>query len=134
MTDADDQFAVRNLLARIVYEGDAGDLDTYVTLFEADAVWAMPGVEHRGQSAIRRGVAQRRAEGLTGPGSNKRHILTTIEVTIDGDDATARSTWLLVGGDGIQPALLRYGICNDRLRKSDDAWRLAARTIAFGSA
>lgn len=134
MTDADDQFAVRNLLARIVYEGDEGDLDMYLTLFDEDAVWSMPGVEHRGIAAVRQGVEQRRADGLTGPGSGKRHVLTTIEVGVDGDDATARSTWLLVGGEGLQPALLRYGTYHDRLRRTDRGWVLAERTIRFGAA
>ncbi len=134
MTDADDQFAVRNLLARIVYEGDEGDLDTYVTLFADDAVWSMPGVEHRGIAAIRHGVEQRRAEGLTGPGSGKRHVLTTTEVALHGATATARSTWLLVGGEGLQPALLRYGTYADQLRSTNDGWVLAARTIRFGAA
>lgn len=134
MTDADDQFAVRNLLARIVYEGDEGDLDTYLTLFDDDAVWSMPGVEHRGVTAVRHGVEQRRADGLTGPGSGKRHVLTTIEVTVAGNEATARSTWLLVGGDGLQPAMLRYGTYCDRLRRTGRGWLLAARTIHFGAA
>jgi uncharacterized protein (TIGR02246 family) len=134
MTNVDDQLAVRNLLARITYEGDSGDLDAYLTLFDDDAVWAMPGVQHRGLDAIRRGVEQRRSEGLTGPGSKKRHVLTTVEVTVKGDEATARSTWLLVGGDGSQPALLHFGIYDDRLQKSSNGWLMVERSITFGPA
>ena len=61
-------------------------------------------------------------------------MLTTIEVAVDGDRATARSTWLLVGGDGLRPALLRYGVYDDRLRRSGGVWRLASRAITFGAA
>jgi hypothetical protein len=134
VADADDQLAVRNLLARIVYERGAGDLDTYLTRFHRDAVWSMPGVEHRGLGAIRRGVEERRAEGRTGPGSGKRHVLTTVEVTVDGDEAVARSTWLFVGGDGLQPTLLSYGIYDDRLLRAAEGWLIAERSITVGGA
>lgn len=79
-----------------------------------------------------RGV-QRRSEGLTGSVSNKRHVLTTIEVAISGEAATARSTWLLVGGDGLQPALLRCCIYDDCLLRSGDGWLMVERSSTFGS-
>lgn len=128
----DDQFAIRNLLAHIVYEGDSGHLDDYLPLFTHDTVWSMPGVENRGIAALTAGVRERRAMGVTGPGSNKRHVLTTTEVTGDGDAATGRSTWLLVGGDPDAPTLLRYGLYDDTFRRGPNGWQLHTRRITFG--
>lgn len=134
MTDADDQIAVRNLLARIVYEGDGGTLDSYRLLLDDDVVWSMPGVAHHGIDDLLAGVRERRAGGMTGPGSGKRHVLTTSEITIHGDDAHARSTWLLVGDDAGAPSLLRYGLYTDVFRRSPTGWLLAGREISFGGA
>jgi ketosteroid isomerase-like protein len=130
----DDQGAIRNLLARLVYEGDSGEVAAYMALLTEDVVWAMPGVEHRGAEEVRRGMIERRGGGLTGPGSSKRHVLTTTEVSVHGDTAQARSTWLLVGGGGAAPALLRYGLYEDRFHRAADGWRLGARRITFDGA
>ncbi len=135
MSSVEDELAIRNLLARVLHEGDAGPLDAYRPLFTDDAVWSMPGVVHEGVDAIVAGVQQRRAEGLTGPGSGKRHVLTSTEVRLHGEEATVRSVWLLVGGDGLTADLLRFGTYDDVVRRdADGTWRLAERRITFGNA
>jgi uncharacterized protein (TIGR02246 family) len=133
MTHHDDVCAVRNLLARIVYAGDTGDVETYMGLLTDDVVWEMPGAVHRGAEEVRHGILARRRSGVTGPGSGKRHVLTTTEVRVEGDSASALATWLLVGGDA-PPALLGYGTYDDRLRRLPEGWRLQQRHIAFGGA
>src|SRR4029079_8559318 len=98
IADADAQ--TRSLLARIAQLADSGDLDEYVTLFADDAVWAMPdnpslgmpASEKRGIAALGAGAEQRRADGVQGPGTTARHVLTTTAVFVDSDDrASARS-------------------------------------------
>ena len=71
---------------------------------------------------------------MSGTGSGKRHVLTTVEVRLHGDEADARSTWLLLGGDGLTAELLRFGVYTDRVRRTDGRWRMLERRISFGAA
>src|SRR5205085_4974783 len=90
---ADDELAVRNVVARVAQYADGPDVDAYVALFTPDAVWDMPGAPRRGHAEIRDGSEERRAAGQIGPGSNTRHFVSTVAVTVDGDRAEADSYW-----------------------------------------
>ena len=137
--DADAQ--IRSVLARIAQLADTGDLDEYVTLFADDAVWAMPdnpslgmpASEKRGIAEIRAGAEQRRADGVQGPGTNTRHVLTTTAVDVESDDrATARSYFMFYGDTIGQPVLRNMGQYDDVLVRGERGWQLAHRTITFG--
>ena len=84
----------------------ANDKDEYLTCFADDAVWAMPdnpavgmsANEKRGHAEIRAGAEERRASGLQGPGTDSRHVLTTVAVSVESDTrATARSYFQFYG-------------------------------------
>ena len=139
VADADAQ--IRSVLARIAQLADTGDLDEYVTLFADDAVWAMPdnpslgmpASEKRGIADIRAGAEQRRADGVQGPGTNTRHVLTTTAVFVESDDrATARSYFMFYGDTVTQPTLRNMGQYDDVLVRGERGWQLAHRTITFG--
>lgn len=129
--------AILDVLARVVHAGDDGDLDTYATLVTDDVSWAMPGVEHRGRTAVLEGLRARHDAGTSGPRSGTRHVLTTTAVDVAGDRAHARSTWLLVAdgdGPGDPPVLRRFGTYHDDLvHDASHGWRLAGRRITFGA-
>jgi 3-phenylpropionate/cinnamic acid dioxygenase small subunit len=138
---ADADARIRSVLARIAQLADTGDLDEYVTLFADDAVWAMPenpsmgmpASEKRGIADIRAGAEQRRADGVQGPGTQTRHVLTTTAVDVEGDDrATARSYFMFFGSTGSQPVLRNMGQYDDVLVRGQRGWQLAHRTITFG--
>src|SRR3954453_17414458 len=103
---ADADAEIRSLLARIAQLADTGDLDEYLTMFTDDAVWAMPdnpavgmvANEKRGHAEILDGARERRASGLQGPGSDSRHVLTTIAIDVESErGATTRSYFMSLG-------------------------------------
>jgi 3-phenylpropionate/cinnamic acid dioxygenase small subunit len=138
---ADDDAQIRNVLARIAQLADSGDLDEYLTLFTDDAVWGMPdnpsvgmvANERRGHAEIRAGAEERRASGLQGPGTNSRHVLTTIAVDLEGDDrATVRSYFMFFASTTTEPVLRTMGQYDDVLVRGANGWQLAHRTITPG--
>jgi 3-phenylpropionate/cinnamic acid dioxygenase small subunit len=132
---------IRTVLARIAQLADTGDLDEYLTLFTEDAVWGMPdnpavGVaasEKRGHAEILAGAQERRASGLQGPGTDSRHVLTTIAVAVESEHrATARSYFMFFGTTSTTPTLRTMGQYDDVLVRGDGGWQLAHRVITVG--
>jgi 3-phenylpropionate/cinnamic acid dioxygenase small subunit len=132
---------IRTLLARIAQLADTGDLDEYLSLFTEDAVWGMPdnpavgmtANEKRGHSEILAGAQERRASGLQGPGTDSRHVLTTIAVDVQSEDrATARSYFMFFGTTSTTPTLRTMGQYDDVFVKGERGWQLAHRVITVG--
>jgi len=128
-----DELEIRNLVARLAQLADMGDLNEYVSLFTEDASWEMPGAPRRGHADIMAGAQDRRSSGTTGPGSNTRHVISTLSVQGDGsDEATSDSYWLFYGNTTTAPAVQLMGHYHDTMRRTADGWKLARRQIAFG--
>jgi uncharacterized protein (TIGR02246 family) len=131
-TPAEDELAVRNVIARVAQRADGGDVDAYVDLFTPDASWEMPGAPRRGHADIREGSLARRAAGDTGPGSNTRHVVTTTAVCVTGDDAEADSYWLFYADTATQPRVALMGTYHDTFVRTNAGWKLDRRQIGFG--
>ena len=137
-----DELAIRNVIARLAHLADGGDLDQYLSLMTEDVVWSMPanpGVglpasERHGHEEIAAGVRDRTAQHLQGPGSDTMHVVTSVAVELRGDEATSESTFLFFGTATQQPTVRSMGRYRDELRRTDDGWKLARRTIRFGNA
>ncbi len=128
-----DELAIRNLVARLAQLADMGDLDEYVSLFTEDASWEMPGSPRRGHADIMAGAKERRSSQTTGPGSNTRHVISTLAVQVDGTDrASSDSYWLFYGNTTTAPAVSLMGHYHDTLRRTPEGWKLARREITFG--
>jgi 3-phenylpropionate/cinnamic acid dioxygenase small subunit len=132
---------IRSLLARVAQLADAGELDEYISQFTDDAVWAMPanplmGMDastRQGHEEILAGVRERRAGGVQGPGTNTRHVITTVAVEAqDETHASARSYYLFFGDTTTTPTLRTMGQYDDVVVKGDRGWQLAHRTITLG--
>jgi uncharacterized protein (TIGR02246 family) len=127
------ELKIRNLIARIALLADQGDLDEYVDQFTEDALWAFPGGPRQGRDDIRAGAEERRAGKVTGPGSNTRHVITTVSVQVGGEDAaTADSYFLFYQHTRTAPTLFNMGYYHDTFARQGDAWRLARRDITLG--
>lgn len=138
---AADDAAIRTLLARVAHFADwQDDLERYLDLFTDDAVWEFPGDRRQqveptfvqGRDAIRADRLGRRRTGFQGPGTDTHHLVTTVAVDVDGDQATADSYWLFVGDTSTAPAIRSIGRYHDRLRRTAAGWRLAHRVITVG--
>lgn len=132
MNAADDELAVRNLVARVAQYADGPDVDAYVSLFTTDAVWDMPGAPRRGHDEIRAGSMERRAAGQIGPGSNTRHIVSTIAVRVHENHAVADSVWQFYVDTASAPRLQLMGTYHDECRRLGREWKLAHRQITIG--
>ena len=128
----DDELAVRNVVARVALYADGPDVDAYVNLFTPDAAWEMPGAPRRGHAEIRAGSEERRAAGQIGPGSNTRHVVSTVAVTVDGDKAVADSYWQFFVDTASAPRLQMMGSYHDELVRVGKEWKLARRQITIG--
>jgi uncharacterized protein (TIGR02246 family) len=128
-----DELAIRNLVAKIAHAADHGEIDEYIELFTEDASWEMPDAPRRGRSEIRAGVEERRRTGLTGPGSDSRHVITTLVVDLTGEgNAASDSYFIFFRQTATNPTIFNMGHYHDDLRFVDDAWRLARRQITIG--
>jgi uncharacterized protein (TIGR02246 family) len=132
LTSTADELAVRNVIARLALFADGPDVDAYVDLFAPDAVWEMPGAPRKGHAAIRAGSEERRAAGQIGPGSNTRHSVSTVVVTVDGDTAVADSYWQFWVDTATTPRIQLMGAYHDELVRMGDAWKLSRRQITVG--
>jgi 3-phenylpropionate/cinnamic acid dioxygenase small subunit len=86
-----------------------------------------------GRDDIRAGAEERRAGGVTGPGSNTRHVITTVAVTVEGADrATADCYFLFYQHTTTNPTLFNMGWYHDVFVRQGDRWRLQRRDITMG--
>jgi 3-phenylpropionate/cinnamic acid dioxygenase small subunit len=129
-----DELAIRNLIARIAHLADHGEgLDEYLACFAPDAAWNFPVGSRVGHESILAGAQERRASGTTGPGSNSRHLISTIEVAVDGsDEATSDAYFVFLVETNETPRIFNCGHYHDTWRRTADGWKLAVRDIVLG--
>jgi uncharacterized protein (TIGR02246 family) len=127
------EFEIRNVIARVAHLADDGDLEEYASLFTEDGSWEYPGGPRRGRADILAGARERRSQKVTGPGSNTRHVITTLAVHVeDATTAVADSYWLFWRDTTTSPVLFNIGHYHDVVRHVDGAWRIARREITLG--
>jgi ketosteroid isomerase-like protein len=111
----------------------ADDLDEYLSCFTDDAVWDMAGSVRRGHAEILAGAKERRMNGQQGPGTNTRHVITTLAVHFeDTDTATTDCYFLAYGDTTTSPTVRLMGHYHDTVRQTGGGWKLAHRAITFG--
>jgi len=131
---AADEWAVRNTVARVaMYADGLGSVDEYAALFTEDCEWLMPGAPRTGREEVRKGAAERRAAGGVGPGSNSRHMISTMVVEFTGpDEAVSESYFTYLVDTHETPRVQIVGYYQDTLRRTDEGWLMARREITFG--
>ena len=138
-----DELEIRNVVARLAHAADSGHLEKdYLPLLTDDVVWEFPGSADvsaepatlRGHDAVLADRNRRRASGFQGPGTNTRHLNTTLSVRVDGpDSAEAESYWIFVSDTNApEPRVRSVGHYHDTFRRTGDGWRLASRRITSG--
>jgi 3-phenylpropionate/cinnamic acid dioxygenase small subunit len=137
------EFEIRNLVAKLAHLSDMDEsLDEYLRCFTEDAVWEFPGEDREGLGpsttvglkAIEADRLERRADRFQGPGTNTRHVNTTLAVRVNSDAtaAEAESYWMLIGDTKGQLQLRLIGHYLDRFVPTESGWKVAFRRITIG--
>ncbi len=119
----EDRFGINDLFVRYTCALDAGDVDTVVDCFTEDGTLGhRPAVgEHTGRAAIT-AFARRFARFQAG-GSQLRHVISNLIMSVDGDRAHARCyLTVFITKDGAS-RLLAPGRYDCELRRIDGQWR-----------
>ena len=122
MSDKDE---IRELLARYCFALDAERFEDMAALFTPDGVWETAFGTGTGRAGI---VAQARSIA-TADRPRRVHLTTNIVIDLSGDNATARSNWLLFQNSPNGPTIGSGGGYTDKLRKIDGTWFFQHRTI-----
>ena len=126
-TDLANRAAIHDLFTRYCCALDNGEVETVVACFTADAALKSPVIDIEGHAAIRafagRFAAQRAA------GTQFRHMVTNIAVTVDGDRATATAYLLVVISKDGSHRTLPPGRYECDLVKQNGVWRFSRRTV-----
>jgi uncharacterized protein (TIGR02246 family) len=124
----EDRFGINDLFVRYTCALDAGDADTVIDCFTEDGTLVSPAVgEHTGRAAIT-AFAQRFAR-FQANGSQLRHVMSNLMMTVDGDRAHATcylTVFLTRDGNSRMLAPGRYDC---ELRKQAGQWRFQRRVV-----
>lgn len=126
---------VRSFLGQAAWTSDEGTIDDYAQLFAEDAVLTFAGSTETGRDAIVAATRTRRDSGMSGPGSGRRHFVTTLRVTPESDSAAQADSYVLVVADTpAGPSVSAMARYDDRLVKQNDTWQIAQRVVYMGGA
>jgi hypothetical protein len=107
---------------------DARDFSSYSHLFAKDGEWIGGLGQLRGPTAIQ--VFMEKSIGTANPGHNY-HLLSSFEIDLHGDTATAWSRWaFVVPGPDQKPVIAQSGHYDDTLVREDGHWRFKRRTAS----
>jgi uncharacterized protein (TIGR02246 family) len=107
---------------------DQKDFSGYAALFAADGEFVAQDMRARGSAEIEELVEGMRGSLLTAVAGDDIHVVTNSEIAVDGDHATARSTWIyIVRAENGGPSLCKVGHYDDELVREDGQWRFAKR-------
>jgi uncharacterized protein (TIGR02246 family) len=104
---------------------DAGDFDTYASLFAKDGeVMIGPMGRAKGRDEIRELMSGMLAGGV----GSSYHIISSPQVQLEGDTATSQVMWSVVNvADDGQARLTMIGRHKDDLVREDGRWKIARR-------
>jgi hypothetical protein len=129
---AEDEVLIRNLIGLAAHLADEGEPDDYRVLYTPDATWSFGGSTQHGVEEIVAATRQRRAEGVSGPGTGTRHLVVPLHVTVNGDTATAVSYFLFLADTTGTPVVRVFGVYTDELVRTPEGWRIRSRTSRAG--
>jgi uncharacterized protein (TIGR02246 family) len=122
-----DRAAIHDLFTRYCCALDNGEVETVVDCFTVDAVLKSPVIDLQGHDAIRafasRFAAQRAA------GTQFRHMVTNIAVTLDGGRARATAYLLVLISANGGHLTLPPGRYKCELVREGETWRFSRRIV-----
>ena len=129
LREVEDQLAIRRVVTDYAKFLDAQDFDAYANLFARDGTWQNGPTVRRGADEIKAMLV-----GLFGTppadfvNSESYHLVSNVEVDVEGDRAKALSRHLLVmrGPDG-SPTPELAGFYEDEFVREDGQWKILRR-------
>jgi len=119
----DDRAEIAALLDRHQLCVDLRDNDGYAAVYTEDGSYEGPFATARGTAQLAEMMARLHASGFT---TGKRHFGGPSLITIDGDRATAVSSWWAAATQAL-PALFATGTYVDELERVKGRWKIARR-------
>ena len=120
----EDQFAIRELVARYNYAIDEGRAEEWVATFVPDGTFESSALgAHTGAEALL-AFAKGYIEAFPG-----RHCTSDFVIDVDGDDARSRC-YLIAVNNAAAPIIAATAVYEDVLRRTPDGWRFVHRKVA----
>jgi hypothetical protein len=119
----EDQFAIRELVARYNYAIDEGRAEEWVTTFVPDGTFESSALgTHTGAEALL-AFAKGYISAVSG-----RHCTSDFVIEVDGDDARSRC-YLIAVNNAATPIISTTAVYEDVLRRTADGWRFVHRKV-----
>jgi SnoaL-like domain len=125
----EDQMAIERLLKEYGRTLDARDFSAYSRLFAREGEWKGALGSYKGPAAIQ--VAMEKiftAAAADIPKGQNFHVMSNFLIDVQGDHATALSSFIFYKLNGILPVPAVAGRYEDELVREDGAWRFLRRT------
>ncbi len=120
----EDQFAIRELVARYNYAIDEGRPEEWVATFVPDGTFESSALgTHSGADAL---LAF--AKGYIAA-FNGRHCTSDFVIEVDGDDARSRC-YLIAVNNSAAPIISATAVYEDILKRTPEGWRFVHRKVA----
>lgn len=127
-TALEDREAIRELLAEYCFRLDECRFEEFGALFAEDAEWGPKRLPRaRGPQAI--AALCRSIVPVEGEGPRRRHLTTNIVIRLSGDEARAKSNFLMVRESPGGPLVAIAGTYEDHLVRTPAGWRFRSRQI-----
>jgi uncharacterized protein (TIGR02246 family) len=127
----EDLEAIRRLFQDYRRHLDRKDFSAYADLFAAEGEFvagADGSIRAKGPAAIFDLVDGMRGSLLTDQGGDDVHVAVNELIELDGDRATAVSTWVyILRAEGDVPVLAKIGHYEDVLTREDGRWKFLRR-------
>jgi ketosteroid isomerase-like protein len=122
-----DKVAIAELAAKFETTFDQGDFDANVDLWTDDGVFNHPAGVFTGKEAYRQWAEGFYQQAAASGGSH--HLLTNVQVTVNGDQADMTSYLTLIVGVVNPAPVIISGEFTDHLVKVDGEWKFQTRTL-----
>jgi ketosteroid isomerase-like protein len=107
---------------------DEREFATYAELFAPDGEWTGNLGSYTGPAAIKQMLEDSVGTAFAVESGNDFHLVANPDIEVDGDRATASSTWVFVTRDGDdRPQVSLLGHYTDVLARTPDGWRFLRR-------
>jgi uncharacterized protein (TIGR02246 family) len=127
MSVLEDKDAIREVMAAYCHALDAGRFADVASLFADDGVWTTDYAEAKGRGAIEEML--RSIVPVKGEGPQRKHYITNIIITVNGDTAYSISNYLVVREAGRDLIPVMGGTYKDKWVRRDGTWRFQRKEL-----